>query len=50
MTMWHTYVAHMAKYMNMVRAFFGGGPWTRAPPLNHVLVLHISIWEAWFFV
>jgi len=28
MKKWHVHVTHMAKHMNMVEGFFGGGPWT----------------------
>jgi len=30
MTKWQVHVAHMAKHMNMMGAFFGGRPWARA--------------------
>jgi len=38
MTKWHAHVAHMAKHMNMVGAFFGGSlvpPRPRNPALHN---------------
>jgi len=54
MKKWHVHVTHMAKHMNMVEGFFGGGPGPRTPlnpvpswqlkpfSLHHLYLLHLN--------